>query len=719
MGRREEMVKKIQVLMDKREYIRNIGIVAHIDHGKTTLSDNLLAGAGMISEELAGQQLYLDSDIQEQIRGITIDAANVSMVHEYKGQSYLINMIDTPGHVDFGGDVTRAMRAVDGVIVVVDAVEGIMPQTETVLRQALKEKVKPVLYINKVDRLINELRLTPEDMQRRFVLVISEFNKIIKAMAPPEFKDKWQVKVEEGSVAFGSAYNHWAINVPYMKDTGITFKDIIQYNIEDKQKELAKRAKLTGIILDMVVKHLPTPTEAQRYRVPQIWHGDQSTPIGKAMIECDPKGKFAMMVTDLTVDPQAGEVATGRIFSGTLPKGREVAMFNAKTTARAQQVGVYMGPERMPTDYVEAGNIAMVVGLKNVRAGETVTDADIEIEPFEEIKHYSEPVVTVAIEAKKPKDLPKLIEVLNIMAREDPTTAVQINEETGEHLLSGMGELHLEIITYRIRERGVDIEVSPPIVVYREAVERVSLEVEGKSPNKHNKFYFVVEPMEESVFKALTEGDLKVGRMKGKELAKAFEDAGMKREDSKGIMEVYQNNVLTDVTKGIQYLNEVAQLIQEGFREAIDGGPLAKEKVIGMKVKLTDASLHEDSIHRGPAQVIPAVRDAIREAMLQAGAHIMEPKQKVFIHVPQDYMGAATREIQSRRGQILDMRQENNLMVIVGKCPVAEMFGFAGDIRSATEGRALWSTEFGGFEKLQPDLQEEVVKKIRQRKGLN
>ncbi len=719
MGRREEMVKKIQQLMDQREYIRNIGIVAHIDHGKTTLSDNLLAGAGMISEELAGQQLYLDSDIQEQIRGITIDAANVSMVHEYKDKSYLINMIDTPGHVDFGGDVTRAMRAVDGVIVVVDAVEGIMPQTETVLRQALKEKVKPVLYINKVDRLINELRLTPEDMQRRFALVISEFNKIVKAMAAPEFKDKWQVKVEEGSVAFGSAYNHWAINVPYMKDTGITFKDIIQYNVEGKQKDLAKRAKLTGIMLDLVVKHLPTPTEAQRYRVPQIWHGDKESPIGKAMLECDPKGPLGMMITDLTVDPQAGEVATGRIFSGTIPKGKEVGMLNAKTTARAQQVGVYMGPERMPTDYVEAGNIAMIVGLKNVRAGETVTEADVQIEPFEEIKHYSEPVVTVAIEAKKPKDLPKLVEVLNIIAREDPTTAVEINEETGEHLLSGMGELHLEIITYRIRERGVDIDVSPPIVVYREAVERVSPEIEGKSPNKHNKFYFVVEPIEEPVFKALTEGELKVGRLKGKELAKAFEDAGMKKGDAKGIMEVHQNNVLTDVTKGVQYLNEVAQLIQEGFHEAIDGGPLAKEKVIGMKVKLTDANLHEDSIHRGPAQVIPAARDAIREAMLHAGAHIMEPKQKVFIHVPQDYMGAATREIQSRRGQILDMRQENNLMVIVGKCPVAEMFGFAGDIRSATEGRALWSTEFGGFEKLQADLQEEIIKKIRERKGLN
>jgi elongation factor 2 len=719
MGRREKMIKSIRELMDKPEHIRNMGIVAHIDHGKTTLSDNLLAGAGMISEELAGQQLYLDFDIQEQTRGITIDAANVSMIHKHEGKEYLINMIDTPGHVDFGGNVTRAMRAVDGVIVVVCAVEGVMPQTETVIRQALKERVRPVLFINKVDRLINELKLNPEEMQHRFVQIITEFNKIVKAMAIPEFKNKWQVRVEDGSVAFGSAYYNWAISMHFMKTTNITFKDIIEYNLKGKQKELAKKAMVHKIILDMVTKHLPNPAVAQKYRIPNIWPGDINTEDGQAMINCDPKGKFAMMVTDLTVDPQAGEVATGRIFSGTLAKSQEVYMMNAKVKARTQQVGVYFGPERMATDRVVAGNIAMVTGLKNIRAGETVTEVGSPIEPFEEIKHASEPVVTVAVEAKRMKDLPKLIEVLRILAREDPTIRVEIDEETGEHLLSGMGELHLEIIAYRIRERGIDIDVSPPIVVYREAVEGTCMPVEGKSPNKHNKFYFTVEPLEKSAFNALIEGEIKPARLKGKELTKAFLDHGMNKVDAKGIVEVYENNVLTDVTKGIQYLHEVIQLIQEGFQEAINNGPLAKEKVLSLKVRLTDVKLHEDSIHRGPAQVIPAVRDAIREAMMQAKAVLLEPKQKVFIHVPQEYMGAATREIQSRRGQIIDMKQEGDMTIIEAKCPVAEMFGFAGDIRSATEGRALWSTEFAGFEKVPTELQEQVIKKIRERKGLN
>ena len=184
MGRKEENVARAQAVAKNPEFIRNIGTAAHIDHGKTTLSDNLIAGAGMMSEDLAGQQRMLDFDEQEQARGITINAANASMVHKYNGQEYLINLIDTPGHVDFGGDVTRAMRALDGVIILVCAVEGIMPQTETVIRQAIKERVRPLLFINKVDRLINELKVTPEEMQKRFTSIITDVNRRIAAQLP-------------------------------------------------------------------------------------------------------------------------------------------------------------------------------------------------------------------------------------------------------------------------------------------------------------------------------------------------------------------------------------------------------------------------------------------------------------------------------------------------------------------------------------------------------
>ena len=719
MSRRAKMISKIKELMYQPEYIRNIGIVAHIDHGKTTLSDNLLAGAGMISAELAGDQRFLDFDEQEQARGITIDAANVSMVHSYEGKEYLINLIDTPGHVDFGGDVTRAMRAVDGAVVVVCAVEGIMPQTETVLRQALKENVRPVLFINKVDRLINELKLDASELQERFVKIIANANKLIKNMAPEEFRDKWQVRVEDGSVAFGSAYHNWAINVPIMQETGINFNDIYKYCTEDNQKELAQKVPLHQVLLGMVVEHLPSPAQSQAYRVPIIWSGDLESEEGQAMLKTDPEGPLAVMVTDVSIDKHAGEVATGRVYGGAIEKGSEVFLVGSHSKARVQQVGVYMGPERVNTDKVPAGNIVAITGAKNAVAGETICDTGRKIKAFEGLEHISEPVVTVAVEAKNTKDLPKLIEVLRQVGKEDPTVRVEINEETGEHLISGMGELHLEIIAYRINEKGVEIETSEPIVVYRETVAGTAGPVEGKSPNKHNRFYIEIEPVEASVMQAIQEGKIKEGRVKGKEMAKNFIEAGMDKEEARRVWDVYEKNLFINMTRGIQYLDEIKELLMDGFESAMDNGPVAKEKVMGVKIKLMDAKIHEDAVHRGPAQVLPAIRKGIFGAMMSAEPVLLEPIQKVFINVPQDYMGSATREIQNRRGQIVNMTQEGDMVTVESTVPVAEMFGFAGDIRSATEGRCLWSTENAGFERLPNELQHTITREVRTRKGLS
>lgn len=719
VSRRDKMISKIKELMYDPKHIRNIGIVAHIDHGKTTLSDNLLAGAGMISSELAGDQLYLDFDEQEQARGITIDAANVSMVHKYKDHEYLINLIDTPGHVDFGGDVTRAMRAVDGAVVVVCAVEGIMPQTETVLRQALKENVKPVLFINKVDRLINELKLDAAELQQRFIKIIASANKLIRSMAPKEFKDEWSAKVEDGSVAFGSAYHNWAINVPIMQKSGITFTDIYDFCKEENQKELAQKVPLHEVLLGMVVEHLPSPDVAQKYRVPNIWSGDIESEEGQTMINTSPDGPLAVMVTDVSIDKHAGEIATGRVYGGTIEKGSEIFFVGSMGKARAQQVGVYMGPERVNTDKVPAGNIVAITGAKNAVAGETITNYGNKIEAFEGLEHISEPVVTVAVEAKNTKDLPKLIEVLRQVGKEDPTVRVEINEETGEHLISGMGELHLEIIAYRINEKGVEIETSAPIVVYRETIAGTAGPVEGKSPNKHNRFYIEIEPLEDEVFQAIQNGEIKEGRVKGKELANTFIEHGLEKDEARRVWDVYRRCLFLNMTRGIQYLDEIKELLLEGFESAMDDGPIAREKVMGIKIKLMDAKIHEDAVHRGPAQVLPAIRKAIYGSIMMANPTLLEPIQKVFINTPQDYMGAATREIQNRRGQIVNMEQEADMVTVESKVPVAEMFGFAGDIRSAAEGRCLWSTENAGFERLPGELQKKIIREIRERKGLS
>ena len=718
MGKRKKMAERVKTLMDKPENIRNIGIVAHIDHGKTTLSDNLLAGAGMISMELAGKQLFMDFDELEQARGITIDSANVSMVHEYKGDEYLINIIDTPGHVDFGGDVTRAMRAVDGAVVVVDAVEGAMPQTETVLRQALKENVNPVLFVNKVDRLINELKVDKQEMQIRLGALIDNINKLIKGMNEEKYKAGWKLDAANGSVAFGSALYNWAISVPMMQGTGVGFGDVFDYCRNGDMKTLAQKCPLYVAVNDMVIRFLPSPLEAQKKRVKVIWHGDENSKVAKSMNECDPNGPVAFMVTDISLDPHAGEVATGRLFSGSLERGMELNISGSAKKNRVQQTGIFMGADRIEVENIPAGNIAAVTGLRDAFVGSTVT-SDPEMMPFEAIKHGSEPVVTVAVEAKNTRDLPKLIEVLRQVAKEDPTLAITINEETGEHLMSGMGELHLEIVAYRIqRDKGVEITTSPPIVVYRESVTgKTPHEVEGKSPNHHNRFYIEVEPLELDIVDAIKGGDFSM-TMQEVDRRQVLMEKGMVKGEAKSIVAVSGSNVFLNMTKGIQYLRETMELILEGFEEATKKGPITREPSQGIKVKLMDVKLHEDAIHRGPAQIIPAVRQAVQAGILMANPVLLEPFQNVYIQVPQDHMGGAMSEIQGRRGVILSMDTEGDMIVLKAKVPVADLFGFAGDIRGATEGRALWSTEFAGFEPVPASAMKETVRQIRTRKGL-
>ncbi|WP_353635091.1 elongation factor EF-2 [Halobacterium sp. NMX12-1] len=718
MGRRKKIVEKCERLMDEPEQIRNIAIAAHVDHGKTTLTDNLLAGAGMISEDTAGEQLAMDTEEDEQERGITIDAANVSMTHEYEGEDHLINLIDTPGHVDFGGDVTRAMRAVDGALVVVDAVEGAMPQTETVLRQALREGVKPTLFINKVDRLISELQEGPEEMQERLLSVIREVNELIRGMTEEmdDITEDWTVSVEGGTVGFGSALYKWGVSMPSMQRTGMDFGDIMELERADKRQELHERTPLSDVVLDMVCEHFPDPIEAQPHRIPRIWRGDPESEIADTMRMVNEDGEVVLMVTDIGIDPHAGEIAAGRVFSGTLEKGQELYVSGTAGKNRIQSVGIYMGGEREEVDEVPAGNIAAVTGLKDAIAGSTVSS--VEMTPFESIEHISEPVITKSVEAQNMDDLPKLIETLQQVAKEDPTIQIEINEDTGEHLISGQGELHLEVITQRIeRNQGIPVNTGEPIVVFRESPTSDSREVEGVSPNRHNKFYITIEQLDDDVLEQLRLGNVTMD-MPEQERRETLQDAGMEKDTSQNVENIIGKNIFIDDTKGIQHLNETMELVVEGLEEALGDGPLAAEPVEGALIRLHDARLHEDAIHRGPAQVIPAVRDAVHRGLMDAEIRLLEPIQDVRIDVPSEHMGAASGEIQGRRGRVDDMYQEGGMMVVEGIAPVEEMIGFSSDIRSATEGRASWNTENAGFRVMADNLQPEIIKQIRERKGM-
>jgi elongation factor 2 len=723
MGRKEDNIKRATEVMHDREKIRNLAIAAHIDHGKTTLSDNLIAGAGMMSEDLAGKSRVLDFDDQESARGITINAASASMVHTVGTDDYLINLIDTPGHVDFGGDVTRAMRAVDGCIILTCAVEGAMPQTETVVRQALKEKVKPVLFINKVDRLINELQVTPEDMMSRFEEQITKVNTLIRQFAPSEHRKDWQVSVTDGTVAFGSAYHNWGITVPYMQKSGVNFTQIFEYCHNEEQKELAKKAPVHEVLLDMAVEKLPSPIVAQKYRIPNIWQGDLESETGMAMLSCDSEGPLSLMITKIWMDPHAGEVAVGRIYSGTIKHGDSVWALGGAKSERVQQVSMMVGSDRIQVPEVSSGNIVALTGVRSAAAGVTVT-RDEDATPFEAIRHYSEPVVTVAVEPKSMKDLPKFIDALRTLGKADASLEVSTNQETGEALLAGMGELHLEITVYRLEEeQGIKVTVSEPIVVYRESIssDNTGRAFEGKSPNRHNRFYIETEPLPDDVTNALREGTFGDGTVRNKdakEIGDRFAEFGMNKDLMRKIYAINGTNVLVNDTKGIQNLHETRELIIEGFNDVCTKGPVAEEPLMGVMVRLVDAKLHEDAIHRGPAQTIPAVRKAVKGALLRSKSVIFEPMQNIRIDAPNDVIGGVTREVTTRRGVIEDMPIEGNTASVIGVMPVAESFGFSNDIRAATQGRAVWNTENAGYVHLPPSLFHKVTAEIRERKGL-
>ena len=725
MAKKETSLQKIARLVNTQKDIRNIATSAHIHHGKTAMTDNLLAAAGMMSEKLAGDleagmATWQHSDEQERL--MTVDAANVSMVHNFHGAEYLINLIDTPGHVDFSGNVTRAMRAIDGTVVLVCAVEGIMPQTETVIKQALRERVRPVLFINKVDRLINELKFTPEQMQQRFVDIFHEFNELIRKIADEEFKTKWQVDIKDGGVAFGSARENWALSIPFMQKKGVTFKDIIKlYEMDenDRQTWTWKNAPLYEVLLDMVVKHLPNPIDAQKYRIPKIWRGELDSDFGKSLLHCDPKGKVAFVITRIVIDPRSGkEISAGRLFSGTLEAGQEVYLNLAKKKQKVQQLFVYNGIRPEQIDNIGSGNVLAISGVTG-EAGETVTTEPET--PFEELKHIFEPVITKAIEVTKTADLPKLVEILKKVAKEDPSIKIEINEQTGESLMSGMGELHLEIIENRIKtEKGLDVKTSEPIIVYRETAGKESPAVEGRSPNKHNSFFIKVEPLEDNIYEAIKSGELREGRVKKKsdELFNVLSKLGWSGDMIRNVRDIYKGNIFMDDTRGEVHIGEVIEMVLDAFEMVVNQGPMAREPCMKMKVSLEDIRLHEDAIHRGPAQVYPAVREAIKEAMKKGNEYILEPLQIHVIEMPDKFLSAVTKLVGGKRGQMLEVKHEYTEAEMHVKLPVAEMIGWSSDLRSATEGRGTSSLSDQSFEKIPASLQAEVIRNIRSRKGL-
>jgi len=525
-------IEEAQKLLVNRDLVRNLGIIAHIDHGKSTLTDSLLAACGLLADKVAGEARATDTRDDEQERGITIKTTGISLVHEFRDKTFLVNLQDTPGHVDFSGEVTSALRVVDGALVVVDAVEGVMVQTEVVTQQALAERVRPVLIINKVDRLITEMRMSPENAYEQFRKIINDFNILIETYAPPEFKKIWCVDPKQGTVAFGSAIHRFGLTIPALAEiwhhkTSQPIEKLIKnlwmknnfvngvlkptYEIYEKAENkdiesLKKVAKQLGLrvdesvwleppkriakallekwlpvekaVLDMVIQFCPSPIEAQKYRFKSFWDGDLDTDIGKNLLECDVDGPIMISISKMIPGKAKRIIAMGRIFSGTIKAGQKITALlpgyqpgskERSFTTNIQQVSMLMGARPEKVDSIPAGNIVALQGLRGSTASSTVTSLDTVL-PFRALSYAVEPVVTIAIEAKSPSELPKLAEGLQLMELVDPSLRTKINEETGEFLVSGTGELHLEIAVKDLQDlQHIEVTQSEPIVVFRES----------------------------------------------------------------------------------------------------------------------------------------------------------------------------------------------------------------------------------------------------------
>lgn len=821
-------IDQMREIMDKPHNIRNMSVIAHVDHGKSTLTDSLVAAAGIIALEDAGNVRLTDTRADEKERGITIKSTGISLFFEMpdtydiptasQGRQFLINLIDSPGHVDFSSEVTAALRVTDGGLVVVDVVEGVCVQTETVLRQALGERIVPVLTINKLDRGFLELQLDPESMYQNFVRVIENAN-VIMATYQDELMGDLTVYPEKGTVAFSAGLQGWAFTLNrfgrmYAKKFGVDkakmaqrlwgdsffdpetkkwtnngttasgtrisrafckfilepidqiFKACMNQDMEklDKylkvieitlnteerayqQKKLLKCVMQKWLpadeaLLEMMVLNLPSPAKAQRYRVENLYTGPQDDQTATSIRNCNPNGPLVMYVSKMVPTSDKGRFfAFGRVFSGTIVGGQKVRILGPNYEVgkkedlyvkSIQRIVIMMGRKTEPVDSVPVGNTCALVGVDQFIAKTGTLTTEEDSHPLVSMKFSVSPVVRVAVEPKNPSDLPKLVEGLKRLSKSDPLVQCTI-EESGEHIVAGAGELHLEICIKDLQDDfmgGAPIVVSEPVVSFRETVTAESeIMCLSKSPNKHNRLYVKAVPFADGLSEAIDKGDIGPRddpKIRGKRLAEEF---GWDPMEARKIWAFGPNtngpNVLVDVTKGVQYLNEIKDSVVAGLQWVTKEGVLTQENMRGIRFNIYDVVLHADAIHRGGGQVIPTARRVFYAAQLTAQTRLMEPIFLVEIQCPQTVVGGIYAVMNRRRGQIIEETQRPGtpLCNVKAYLPVAESFGFTADLRSNTGGQAFPQCVFDHWKVLAESPFEktkaaELVLATRKRKGL-
>jgi len=683
------LIEKISNLMTNQRKIRNIALVAHIDHGKTTLSDSLLASAGILAPSIAGEARALDFLPEEQRRGITMKTANISLIIKKAEEEFLINLIDSPGHVDFSGKVARALRIVDGAIVVIDAVEQVMAQTETVIRQCITEGVKPILFINKVDRLINELKLTPSQIAERIEIIYNNFNALVKKFSKNYPVPKWRSTTRDGSVVFGSALHRWAISIPITKETEITFDQIVEYYSKNEIETLQQLLPIEKPLIDMIINHLPDPITAQKYRIQNIWKGDMTSIVGKAMINCQTEGETIPLVfgsTKILMDKHAGLLVLGRIFSGVLKEKTNVILLNTKETKKIQSIFVFMGEDKKRLPQVPAGNTVAISGLGEINPGETIVSINQkDMLPFEEIKYLATPVVTVAIEPEMLRDLPQLKNVLERFDLEDPNLLIKIDEQSGEILLMGLGELHLETVVNDV-SLLVKCSSSSPLVIFVERISKPSGEISRDEFGSKVKLLVEFNIEDKTTTPSV-----------GKEIG----------DYNEGLSQ-YKNEIIIKKSIVNRFSKEAIENILVGIRSALISGPLSSKPVSGVRVIILDFEATEGEKFE---HTVPLLRNSVWDALREGEITTQEPIYKIQITTPALYLGKVTSIINKRRGDIIDVRSDQDLIIISGILPVVESFKIDQDLRSDTEGRAFWQMSFERYETISETRLEEYKQK--------
>jgi elongation factor 2 len=571
--------------------------------------------------------------------------------------------------------------------------------------------------VNKVDRLINELKLPPAKVYERIDIIISKVNGLIKKVAPEGYGKDWRVSFQDGSVAIGSAKTGWAFTMKTLEKKDIKPTVVFEKYGEGDEMWLRENLPLDEALLEMIVKHLPNPQEAQKYKIPRIWKGDLDSVEGRALLDVDPNGPLLGMITKIFVDPKSKRpTLIGRIFSGTIKSGQEISLVNMRQNAKVKRLGVQEITDILDMDEVPAGNLFSVFGFM-CPSGESFVAPGSNMKGFEAIEYVAEPVVSRSIKPIDPQEVAKLGEVVSKWIMADPTARFFHDKESGEYRLDGIDPLQIEILTKRINEQ-VKIHVSEPIIVYREKMTERGDEFHTKSPNGHNRIRMFLEPLDEKTVELIRKKRI-TAEMPSRERATILRDeAGWDSKVARKILDIYESSMLVDGMSGVQRFDRIYSYLETVFREFIDSGPIAHEPVMGVKVTLTDATIHNDPAHTGYNEVATMVSAGLNMGFLTGTPGLYEPILNVDIKTPPDTQGAIIKVLTGHRGQIVTIEGEEDVVAIKGTLPTAETIEIADEFRSAAAGRSFFGYEFRGFESLPTKLQEEIILEIRERKKM-